>query len=319
MAALGTWTGMLFSEEMDNAAKFGYKFKILSGYTFERGNIFREYIDMLYQMRLNYPKSDPMNLIAKLQMNSTYGRFAMDDNFDDINVMSNESYNEWESESVASIKDVLDLGEHKVVMSQHPDVARDRILDAQHDRHTVNIAVASAVTAYARIHMSQFKNNPDYNLYYSDTDSIYIDKPLPDNLISDTELGKLKLENIAKRAIFLGPKFYALDLEKGDLIVKVKGLTKSVPLTFEDLETLLYKDTKLEKEQEKWFKSLTAGSISIKDQLYTLKVTSNKRKLLYTAEDNKLYATVPYTLPLPQPSNSLIDLVMSTPDSVQHE
>lgn len=33
--------------------------------------------------------------------------------------------------------------------------------------------------------MSQFKNNLNYNLYYSDTDSIYIDKPLPDHLVSD--------------------------------------------------------------------------------------------------------------------------------------
>lgn len=27
--------------------------------------------------------------------------------------------------------------------------------------------LASAITAYARIHMTQFKNNPNYKLYYS--------------------------------------------------------------------------------------------------------------------------------------------------------
>jgi hypothetical protein len=51
-------------------------------------------------------------------------------------------------------------------------------------RININIAIASAVTAYGRIHMSQFKDPKfmskyDYNLYYSDTDSIYIDRPLP--------------------------------------------------------------------------------------------------------------------------------------------
>jgi hypothetical protein len=64
------------------------------------------------------------------------------------------------------------------------------------ETHNVSISIASAITAYARIHMSQFKNNPNFNLYYSDTDSIYINKPLPAEFISSTELGKLKLENI---------------------------------------------------------------------------------------------------------------------------
>jgi len=36
----------------------------------------------------------------------------------------------------------------------------------------ISIGIASAVTAYSRVYMSKFKNNPNYNLYYSDTDSI---------------------------------------------------------------------------------------------------------------------------------------------------
>jgi hypothetical protein len=53
-----------------------------------------------------------------------------------------------------------------------------------------NVAIASAVTAYARIHMSQFKNNPQLpNLYYTDTDSVHFDGPIPDGFISSEELG----------------------------------------------------------------------------------------------------------------------------------
>ncbi len=66
VAPLGKWTDMLFSPEMDNAAKFGYKFKILSGYTFTPGVVFDGYVKDLYALRLSYPKSDPMNLVAKL-------------------------------------------------------------------------------------------------------------------------------------------------------------------------------------------------------------------------------------------------------------
>jgi DNA polymerase elongation subunit (family B) len=74
------------------------------------------------------------------------------------------------------------------------------------ETHNISIAIASAITAYARIHMSQFKNNPNFKLYYSDTDSIYIDRPLSKDLVNSKILGKMKLENILKKAIFLGPK-----------------------------------------------------------------------------------------------------------------
>jgi DNA polymerase elongation subunit (family B) len=59
--------------------------------------------------------------------------------------------------------------------------------------------------------MSQFKNCPNLpNLYYTDTDSLYFDGPIPETFISSTELGKLKLEGIYDKAIFLAPKVYAL-------------------------------------------------------------------------------------------------------------
>ena len=57
---------------------------------------------------------------------------------------------------------------------------------------------------------------------------------------------------------------------------------------------LLEKDSSLEVTQEKWFRSLTEGTISIKDQLYTLKVTEAKRKLIY--QDNRLVKTEPLTI-----------------------
>ena len=58
------------------------------------------------------------------------------------------------------------------------------------------MAIGAAVTANARIYMTQFKNNPDLKLYYSDTDSIFTDKPLPDYLVNETRLGSFKLEKV---------------------------------------------------------------------------------------------------------------------------
>jgi hypothetical protein len=37
---------------------------------------------------------------------------------------------------------------------------------------------------------------------------VYVDRQLPDHLVNNKELGKLKLENIFTKAILLAPKVY---------------------------------------------------------------------------------------------------------------
>ena len=71
-----------------------------------------------------------------------------------------------------------------------------------------NVAIAAAVTSYARIHMMDLKLN--YDVCYSDTDSIFTTHPLPDHLIG-SELGQLKDElggTVIDKAYFLGLKQY---------------------------------------------------------------------------------------------------------------
>lgn len=75
-----------------------------------------------------------------------------------------------------------------------------------------NIAIASAITAYARIHMIPFKLNND--CYYSDTDSIFLGNELSSKEIGD-DLGLMKDElnggNI-EEAYFLGIKQYGYSI-----------------------------------------------------------------------------------------------------------
>jgi DNA polymerase elongation subunit (family B) len=99
--------------------------------------------------------------------------------------------------------------------------------------------------------MSQFKNNPKINLYYTDTDSIYTDSDLDESFINKKILGKLKLEHVCKKAIFLGPKLYCLLTESGDFIHKVKGLDRDVSLELKDYQNLLIKNVFIEKMQTK--------------------------------------------------------------------
>jgi hypothetical protein len=145
----------------------------------------------------------------------------------------------------------MGVGAKVIVLHKSEEKDRQTMLFGNLESHNVNIAIASAITAYARIHMSQFKNNPNFNLYYSDTDSIYIDRPLSKDMISDTILGKMKLEYILNDAIFLAPKMYYLETVDGQIIYKVKGLKHEIELTLKDFENLLIKQSSLEKFQDK--------------------------------------------------------------------
>jgi hypothetical protein len=230
--------------------------------------------------------------------------FGMDDNFNEWIIIDKDLLRDFLDNMTEEneILDIIDL-DNKLLI-QYKDLTNR----PQSNDHNINIAIASAITSYSRIHMSQFKNNSNYKLFYSDTDSIYINKPLSKELINSSEIGKLKLEFIADKAIFLASKVYALENYK-DYISKIKGLhskkyfkitEKDIEIindsfSFNDFEKLLYKDSFLINHHEKWYKSLEDSSITIKNQVYTLKVTSNKRELIYN-NDNKLVNTRPYKL-----------------------
>ena len=293
ISPIGTWEDMIFSEEMNNAMKYGYKFEVLWGYTFKSEVVFKSYVDFLYNLRSQYDKSNPLNFIAKILMNSLYGRFGMKDNFANINIIHRDYYSDFENKFFDNIIKTTQIDDYYLVEFEKVDDNNNN----NDNTHNISVAIASAITAYSRIYMSQFKNNPKIILYYSDTDSIYVDEKseIPEYLINNTVLGKLKLENICKKAIFLAPKVYCLETIDGETVYKVKGLKHEVELTMENFEQLLYKNSLLKKSQLKLRKFLNKSHIELLEQVYTLQVTDNKRQLIYN-ENNKLIGTKSYKI-----------------------
>jgi DNA polymerase elongation subunit (family B) len=299
VAAQGSYYDWISSYEMDNATKnFDYHFEIIRGYTFKYEFVFKDFVIDLYETRKKYPKGDPMNLVAKTLLNSFYGRFGMDQFSTDFVVVPKTKYLEYEVKHIDSIVDIIDLDESVLIEL----VSEKKVLQAEigggFGNRNINVAIASHVSACGRIKMAnliKFLVDNNYKLYYKDTDCVFIDKPLPEHLVSNTELGKLKLEHKIRKGIFLSPKVYYLETEDS-IVIKVKGLnTKELKLTKEDFESLLNKDVLLEKEQTKWFRSIKDAQILLKRQLYTLKVTSNKRELIYDS-NNRLIATKPLVI-----------------------
>ena len=140
--------------------------------------------------------------------------------------------------------------------------------------------------------------------------------------LDSNDLGAMKLEYIADEAVFLAPKVYAVKIVERDnsgnfcikLIFKIKGAmflkdagkkTDNViisvdgssdntfvrKLKFEDLKNLIFKESSLKMASDKWYRSLSKGTINIHRTLYTLKVTENKRALIY--RDGMFVSTKP--------------------------
>ena len=294
IAGLGSWEGWIFSGEMDNAMKLGYTFEILKGYQFEKGYIFKDYVLKMYNLRMEYAKTHPMNLIAKLLMNSLYGKFGMKldttriEMFDTSNEMENSIFNELLEVSGETLQDFIQIDSHFITVRKSILSYKYNEEDDMFHGLDVNIAIASAITAGARMWMSVFKNNPLFNLFYSDTDSVVVDKQLPEFMVGK-ELGQLKLEHVVTKAVFLAPKVYGLVDVDGSEIIKVKGVVKEMlaDIKVSDLEQLLTEDSSREFTQTKWYKKVIEGEISVSDVAYTLKVTSNKRDSVYI---NNIYS-----------------------------
>jgi hypothetical protein len=93
----------------------------------------------------------------------------------------------------------------------------------------------------------------------------------------------MKLEHKITKAVFLAPKVYGLIDSEGNEIIKAKGLMKDTikNINVSALEKLLVKDSSKLFKQDKGFKELFKSNISVLNTAYTLKVTSNKRQLIY--------------------------------------
>lgn len=186
----GNWSTM----ELNYAQSVGVKItKIHRGMIFHNiGPIFKDYIDYLYSIRKKSKKGSVDDILCKLIMNSTYGRFALNLH-----------------------REQLEFDNGQIGFSPHMEIPLDdsgkriiRLGTTQtylEDMFT-NVAIGAWVTSGARIHMHKLiLSATDDDMYYMDTDSLKTTHIYPRN---DAELGKLKLEYKMKMACFLLPKTY---------------------------------------------------------------------------------------------------------------
>jgi DNA polymerase elongation subunit (family B) len=117
-------------------------------------------------------------------MNSLYGRFGMRPEMEKHLILPSSLALKYHKDY--DINNVINLGDNKELISFF-----DKKIVYDGRKINVSVGIASAVTSYARIYMNQFKtmfNELGITLYYSDTDSFYIDQYLDTKFVG-TGLG----------------------------------------------------------------------------------------------------------------------------------
>jgi hypothetical protein len=279
LCTTGVWTGWYFSEELRDARdNFGYQITPLEGYKFESEIIFSDYVNHYYDMkRLADQTNDPaLRLIAKLFLNSLYGRFGMSPLLEETTI------------SPSSIgfgnKLVTDIN----ILNEDLDIVTTESVGTDLN---INVAIAAAITGYSRIHINQFKRLPGYIVYYSDTDSIVLNKPLPGHMVG-SDLGQMKLEYVIREGLFLGPKMYALITDTGKTIIKIRGLSE-VNFGFNEIITLISES--MTAKHTLWFRDINKGVINLREQIFTL-IASNSKRVLIRDPQGHFIDTAPYIL-----------------------
>lgn len=192
----GQFRGIWSTMELNYAMTLGVKIlKVYRGMIFSNiGPIFKEYIDALYDIRQKSKKNSVDNILCKLIMNSTYGRFG-------LNLLREQLVFDENQRGVTPFMSIpADDDGVEIIRLMKKEVLLDTSFS--------NVAVAAWVTSGARVYMHNLIREAPEDMYYMDTDSLKTTHRYARN---DEDLGKLKLEYRSKRACFLLPKTYIED------------------------------------------------------------------------------------------------------------
>jgi len=273
----------------------GYRLLSISqAYLFQRGiNTFRDLIQELNQIKVEAQAANQPSIrnVAKLLMNSMYGRFGMHTEPVQNEIVTLERAREIMKSY--QVQDCISLGGLELIsyiislpMSSYPQNNHWNKSINELPGQT-NVPLAAAITAYSQMIINQYKIKAlesGLQIFYSDTDSLVLNGQLPPELIDASKLGMLKLEHEIEEAYFVAPKVYWLKTTEGAEISKCKGNPGS-SLTKDQILTL-YEGQSLTLEVTKWSRSLGAGVVRIVKGLpYNIRPNFNKRQKVFDDQD----------------------------------
>lgn len=211
--------------------------------------MFDKYIQERYEIKRD--TKDPIRRnLAKLRMNSLYGKFGMNPISEEIKRVKSQELAGYleENKSFEIVSEGFNYSLVKTPVKTH-NMSPLEVLefetgmpsDKQKAKYEAgsrsNVAIAAAITAYARIALSNHMMDPNNPVFYHDTDSIVVQNPLPAAVVGK-ELGQMKLEYTIRQGVFAGPKLYSIITDEDKPVVKAKGYG-SKGLSHKEFEGLL--------------------------------------------------------------------------------
>lgn len=317
----GTWT----TEEVRFAVSHGYRVRDVRAvvhYTQTSSRLFRGYIYQWYKLKIiaggwakignvdrlaflhglserygidlqvsDIPEDTNAGLyaVAKLMLNSLWGKFAQDDNYPD----SKDVFNEEEFWEIVE-NDQFEV--NSVIL--HDTIARTLVVRKKHKFAKLpvfsNVAIAAYTTSYARIELYKTLAVLQRNVLYMDTDSVIFKRVPGIDIPTGPYLGELTSElkpsDYIVEFVSGGPKSYAYRTKNGVSVIKIKGFTLNyeaqTSLNFERMVEMVFHggDETIARMQ---FQIAPTHEIrTTYEQPRRFQVTHNKRKLSLISADH---------------------------------
>ena len=279
----GVLTGVWTHELLSYAISEGYVImNITKQYVYtEKYPLFREYVTTLYKLRQEYKANkNPEQETVKLLMNSLYGKFGQKPT-DIYDIIDSDITTDAMNKKLNNGFDIQITGDEKFY-----------ICTKKSNKYPKNsFPILSAyVTSYGQITLHKLLKV--YKPLYCDTDSIMTMEKLPDDIISNVDLGKLKLEKLGVAELY-APKCYAFNNEptlKGVNLNSFDVKRYSNPTEYNDnLSTI--KDFGILQYETKYnvFKKYIAGELIEQQNFMKLKSSMKSKKGYLPNEIIKLY------------------------------
>lgn len=202
---LGSFSGYWDNAQLVKALSLGYKIIPKKGFIFESSFLFKDYVTNFYELKRKSISGTPSYILAKLMLNSLYGKFAQNQDSEMLVKINNP--NDLKDYDVTDIVDI-DKGLFKVKSESRGNFFIPQI--------SIHVTALAQLRLY---HYLEMLINKGFNVAYCDTDSLFTNGKLP---VSD-KLGDMKLEYSFKRGYFLLPKTYCYVKKNGEVKVKAKG------------------------------------------------------------------------------------------------
>jgi len=231
---------MIFSEELKQAInEFGYKCTVYWGYHFPHksndNKLLKNFVNTFY-MTKSKTEEPVKRLMAKLILNSNYGKFGQGEITSKIEIVNRNKGEEIMKKY--KYNEIININENFIIIKYGERLNETLVNIIRQEENEIlttegfkkkrgipsNIAIAAATAAYARMELNKYRKIT--KIVYTDTDSIITEEPLDSKYIG-TEIGKMKLENIIIEGYFIKKKLYGYLNINGEEKIVVAGLKKS--------------------------------------------------------------------------------------------